>query len=186
MDYMDLRPGKKILWENEPYEVVSAEFSRKQQRKAVVKSQLRNLLTGRVLQKTFQGSDAFDEAPLETKACQFLFRAGDDCTFMDMATFDQFALTKEQVGSGTNFLTEGLDIEVVLFRDRPISVSVPKKVDLKVVDAPPGVRGDTANAATKPAVLETGHTIQVPLFVNTGDVVRVNTETNAYVERVNK
>ncbi len=183
MDYMDLRPGKKILWENEPYEVVSAEFSRKQQRKAVVKGELRHLFTGRTLQKTFQVSDSFDEAPLDTISCQYLYRSGDDFTFMDMKSFDQFMLTKEQVGAAAKYMKDGLDVDVVRYKEQPVSVTMPKKVDLKVVDAPPGVRGDTANSATRPVILETGHKVQAPLFIVTGDVIRINTETDTYVER---
>jgi elongation factor P len=184
MEYTDLRPGKKIMYNGDPYEVVSAEFSRKQQRKAVVKASLRNLVTGRALPVTFQGSDVIDEVQLETKSCQFLFRTGSDLTFMDMDSFDQFALGEDQVGPAVRYLAEGADVEIVLFKGKPISVNVGKKVELKVVDSPPGVRGDTANAATKPAKLETGFTLQVPLFVNEGDVIRVNSETGEYVERV--
>lgn len=184
MEYTDLRPGKKVLYNNEPFEVVSAEFSRKQQRKAVVKAQLRNLVTGRVLPITFQGSDVIDELQLEMQPCQFLYRTGKELSFMDMNTFDQFALDEAQVGDAAKYMAEGSELEIILFNGKPISVNIPKKVELKVTDAPPGVRGDTANAAQKSITLETGFTLMAPLFVNTGDVVRVNTESGTYVERV--
>ena len=182
-DYMDLRPGKKILLDNEPFEVVTADFLRKQQRKAVVKATIRNLSTGRVIPKTFQGSDEIGELSLDAQHCQFLYRSGDDFTFMDMTTYDQFVLPKDQVGDAANYLADGTEVDLTFFRGKPISLIVPKKVDLLVTDAPPGVRGDTANSATKAATLETGYVVQVPLFVNEGDKVRINTETGLYVER---
>ena len=183
MEYTELRPGKKIIIDREPYEVVTYEFLRKQQRKAVVKTQLRNLISGRILQKSFQGSDSIEEANLETKPVQFLYRSGDDFFFMDTTSYDQFSLTKDQVGNAANYLVDGMDVDILMFGSRTLGIELPKKVNLKVTDTPPGVRGDTASTATKPATLETGYVVNVPLFINEGDVVRVNTETGEYVER---
>lgn len=180
----DLRPGQAIELEGAPFLVLSAKFSRKSQGKANCVTKIRNLRTGAVIQKTFIGSEKIAEAEVGYHHVQYLYRSGEAFTFMDLASYDQFELSADTIDSGKEYLTDGLELDVLVFDDVPIALKLPITVDLKISETTPGVRGDTATGGTKTATLETGLRIQVPLFVAESDTVRVNTERGEYIERV--
>lgn len=180
----DLKIGKIVKVGSDPFVILKADFLRKQQRKPVMKTKLRNLVNGSVLEKTFLAGEAFEFAEVANRKCQFLYKDNDFAYFMDQETYDQFQIALEAVEEQMKFLLDGNDVYVSFYEEKPISVQLPPKVELKVVETPPGVKGDTASGGGKPAKLETGITVTVPFFINEGDIIRVNTETYEYVERV--
>ncbi len=151
---------------------------------AFVRTKLRNLRTGRVLDKTFRADEPVDVAILEKRAMQYLYRDDSGFHFMDTETYDQVAIGPDAVGDAANYLTDGATPYVTFYEGRPIGLELPAAVELTVTDTEPGVKGDRVAGATKPATLETGATIQVPLFVETGDRVKVDTRTGEYLTRV--
>ncbi|MBI4407858.1 MAG: elongation factor P [Candidatus Kerfeldbacteria bacterium] len=181
----DLKVGVMIDLDNTPYQVVWSDFMRTAQRKPVMRTKLRHLITRQVLEKTFKPGDKIDEADMRRNRAQFMYREGDNFNFMDNDSYEQFAFTKEQIGDIGNYVKEGEDVDVMSFNDKPVTISLQPKVSLRVVEAPPGVRGDSSGNVTKKVKLETGFEAAVPLFINEGDIVRINTETGDYVERVN-
>lgn len=184
MQYTELRKGTKITIDGDPWIVTEYEFMRMQQRKATVKCTIKNLITGRTLHRTFQPSDNLEEATLENRRSQYLYKEGDNYTFMDQENFDQFEMTQQQLGDAPSYLLEGNDVDIVYFQGKPISIQLPAKVKMKVTETPPGVRGDTATGGSKKATLETGLSITVPLYIEEGESIMVNTETGLFVERV--
>ena len=171
----------------EPYEVLESSFLRMQQRKAVVQTKIRNLLTGRVLDRNFQPSDSLEEAEIEKKEAVFIYVHRGECWFHELGNPKaRFSLPKESLGERAQFLKTNTQITTLAFRDKIIKISLPIKMEFKVVEAPPAIRGNTAQGGTKQVTLEGGTKISAPLFVEEGDIVRVNTETGDYVERVNK
>ncbi|MFA6475025.1 MAG: elongation factor P [Patescibacteria group bacterium] len=182
----DLKVGVMINLDNTPYQVVWSDFMRTAQRKPVMRTKLRHLITGQVLEKTFKPGDKIAEADMRRGRAQFMYREGDNFNFMDNDNYEQFAFTKEQVGDIGNYVKEGEDLDVMNFNDKPVTISLPPKVNLRVVEAPPGVKGDTAGNITKKVKLETGYEVAVPMFIKEGEVIRINTETGEYMERVNE
>ncbi|MCK4744912.1 elongation factor P [Candidatus Parcubacteria bacterium] len=180
----EIKLNKTIKINNEPYSVVSAQHLKIGRGGAILKTKLKNLISGNVLDHTFKGADKAEEADLARSKADFLYQEGDEYFFMDQVSFEQFSFDKNLLGAKTDFLKDGLEVDVLNFEDSPVAIDLPKKVELKVVEAPPGIKGDTAQGGTKQVVLETGATINVPLFINADDIVRVNTETGKYVERV--
>ncbi|MCL0044559.1 elongation factor P [Dehalococcoidia bacterium] len=173
-----------IELDGEPYEIIDYSQQKMQQRAPVIKLRLRGLRTGRSIDRTFNGYDVkLNLASVEQRAAQYIYQDRDLYYFMDTNTFDQYPLTAEQLGTALNYLMEQIELQVIFFRDNPIAVELPTYVDLQVVDTPPGFKGDTAQGATKPAKLETGITVNVPFFVNNGEIVRVDTRTGQYLER---
>ncbi len=181
----DIKLGTVINIDNAPYIVIQNSFMRTAQRKPVMRTKLRNLITGGVMEKTFIAGESFDLADVERKPVQFLYKGDGQAHFMDLESYEQFEFSLEVLGDMADFLQEGKEMSAVLFNGRPISIQLPPKVVLKVVQTNPGVKGDRAQAGTKPAVVDTGATIQVPLFIEEGDSIRVNTDTGEYVERAN-
>jgi elongation factor P len=181
----DIKKGLNILYENEPYVVVEANFVRMQQRKPVMQTKMRNLLNGKVAQVNFHPGDRIEEADLSRKKVDYLYSSGDNYYFMSQDDFEQFTLTRDNLAEKSGFLKEGDKVDALYFNGNPISISPAPKVELKIVSAPDGVKGNSAQGrVTKLAELETGVTINVPLFVKEGDTIRINTETGEYVERV--
>ncbi|WP_297057957.1 elongation factor P [Thermosulfurimonas sp.] len=180
----EFRRGLKIEWEGKPYEVLEYQHSKVAKGQATVRTKLRDLLTGRVLEVNFRSGDTFERPDLEEREMQYLYREGDRYVFMDLEDYDQVYLDKDQLGEAWKFLQENINVYVLYYRGKPIGVELPKTVELRVVETEPGVRGDTVSGGSKPAKLETGAVVQVPLFVNEGDVIRVDTRTGSYVERV--
>ena len=182
----DIRTGTVVKVQGAPYLVVWNQFNRKQARKPVMRTKLKNLINGSALEKTFLAGESFEFAEVENKRCQYLYKNSDEAVFMDNETFEQFHLPLDQIEETLRFLTEDTEVHVNFYEEKPISVQPPIKVNLKVVETPPGVKGDTAQGGTKPAILETGVSVTVPLFVNEGDLISVNTETGDYVSRVSE
>ena len=179
----EIKAGKNILWEGAPYVVLTAEHSKTGRAGAVLRTKLKNLLNGSVLEKTFNGSDKADEADMSKSKAQYLYPEKDGLAFMDMTTYDQFSLAKDVVGDAYLYLLEGTEVSVLNFNDIPVNIELPIKVTLAVVEAPPGIKGDTAGTGGKVVKMETGLKVSAPLFVNEGDRLIINTETGSYVSR---
>ena len=181
----ELRPGMAILVDGTPFVVMKAQHSKQARGSAVAKTSLRNLLTGSIINQTFQGSDKIEPADINFSKAQYLYNDGSEYHFMDGATFEQFSFTDEDLGDQVYYLVDGMNVDIQNFDGRPIAVNLPPKVVLEVTETDPGVKGDTASGGSKPATTESGLVVNVPFFINIGDKIRVNTTTSEYVERVN-
>lgn len=185
--YNELKNGVIFVMNGEPYEVLDYAFLRMQQRKPVAKCKLKNLISGKVVEQNFHQSESFEEAEIIREEVKYLYNTKGQFWFCKKDNpAARFMLTDEQVGTGGQFMKSNNLVTAIKFGDQILSIKPPIKMDLKISETPPGERGNTAQGGTKAATLETGAVIQVPLFVNTGDVVRINTETGNYVERVEK
>lgn len=162
-----------------------ANFVRMQQRKPVMQMKLRNLLTGKVVEYSAKSGESFEQADITKHKVQYLYADHAGAHFMNNETFETVDIPKELSDDKIGYLKEGTDVNLVYFDGKPISIELPIKVELEVKSTPPGIKGDTATGGTKPATLETGLVVNVPLFIREGDRVRVNTETGEYVERAN-
>ncbi len=182
----EFRKGLKVELEGEPYVIVDFQHVKPGKGGAFVRTRLKSLVTGNVLDMTFRSGDKVNKPDLEEREMQFLYEASGEYHFMDVHSYEQLFMTADQLGESRDFLKENLVIKVLFHNKRPIGVEVPMFVELKIVSAEPGVRGDTATGATKPATLESGAVIQVPLFVEEGDVIRIDTRTREYITRVSK
>jgi elongation factor P len=180
----DFRKGLKIEIAGEPYVIVDFQHVKPGKGGAFVRTRLKSLVSGNVIDQTFRSGDRVDKPDLEEREMQFLYESGGEFHFMDTQTFEQLFLTAEQLGESKDNLKENLVIKALFHNKRSIGIEVPMFVELKVVRAEPGVRGDTASGATKPVTLESGAVIQVPLFVEEGDTVRIDTRTREYITRV--
>jgi elongation factor P len=180
----DFRNGMVIRFNNELWTIVEFHHVSPGNWRAFVRTRLKNLRTGRVIEQRFRSGEEIDEVRVEHQSWQFLYVDGNDYVFMNTETYDQQPIPKEMLGDAIKFLKEGDVVEMLVDNDNIIAVEVPNFVELEVVSAEPGVRGDTATNVTKPATLETGATVNVPLFVNPGEKIRVDTRTGQYVERV--
>jgi len=183
MQMTDLKPGVKIDYNGAPHEVISASFSRSSQSKGFMTTRLRNLANGNVFEVVFRDRDTINGIDLDKRKTQFLYKQNDKAVFMDNQTFEQFEIGEKILGDKINFLKEGMEVEIMLYKDAPLTVELPAKVALKVTDTEPGIKAATASDVKKPAVTETGYKLQVPSFVNEGDVIKINTSTGEYVER---
>ncbi|MDD4627849.1 MAG: elongation factor P [Candidatus Peribacteraceae bacterium] len=180
----DLKPGRAIQIDGVPYLILSSQFGRKSQSKANMQCKLKNLKTGAVIPKNFQGSEQIEPADISHRRVQYLYNDGEQFTFMDLQDYDQFFLDKETLGDAAQYLVDGGEVDALMFDDKPIGIQLPSTVDLLVKETMPGVRGDTATGGTKPATLESGLVVNVPLFIVEGDRIKVNTETGAYMRKV--
>lgn len=180
----ELKPGRAIQMEGIPYLILTSQFGRKSQSKANMQCKLKNLRTGAIVARNFQGSELVEPADIGFRHVQFLYKNDGRYTFMDLQNYDQFELGEETLGEATQYLIDGQEVDALLFEESPIGIQLPSTVELAVTETTPGVKGDTATGGTKAATLSSGLTIQVPLFVNEGDKIRVNTETGEYRERV--
>jgi elongation factor P len=180
----EFRNGLVILMEGELYTMVEFQHVKPGKGVAFVRTRLKNVKTGRVIDRTFRSGDKVEDIRLEKKKMQFLYKSEDEFVFMDMHSYDQSSVDKNVVADAANFLKDGMEVEILFHGKEPIGVELPIFVDLKIVKSDPGIKGDTASGGSKPATLETDTVIQVPLFVEEGEVVKVDTRTGAYVERV--
>jgi elongation factor P len=180
----DFRKGLKVQIDGEPYLMIEMNFVKPGKGNALYKCRLRNLVRGTVLDRTYKGGDTLEAADVEEAAVQFLYRQQDTFVFMNNATYDQYELTAEQVDDAWRYLKEGMICSMVLFNGNPITMTPPNHVELKVEYCEPGVRGDTATNVTKAAKVETGAEFICPTFINIGDVIRVDTRSGEYIERV--
>lgn len=183
IDTSDFKNGLSIEIEGEVYTILEFQHVKPGKGGAFVRTRLRHVKTGRVQDKTFRAGEKMEQARLERKKVQYLYNTGDEFIFMDLEDYDQIPLRTEQVGDARKFLTDGLEVDLTLYKGELMGVELPITIEARVQQTDPGVRGDTATGGSKPATLETGAVVQVPLFVNVGDVIRVDTRTGEYVDR---
>lgn len=179
----DFRKGLKIEIDGTPYEIIEFQHFKPGKGGAMVRTKLRNILNGRVVDNTFRSGEKVDRPNLESRDMQFLYHEGDQLVFMDMTTYEQLHMDEESTGGKAGFLKDGQECRVLLYNEKPLDVDIPASLIMEVIDTEPGAKGDTVSNVTKPAKLETGITIQVPIFVNTGDKVKVDTRTKEYLGR---
>lgn len=180
----NLRTGLTIEVDGELWSVIEFLHVKPGKGQAFVRTKLRNVRTGTISERTFRAGEKVGLARLDRTEYQFLYASGDDYTFMNSETYDQVTLPGSVLGDGKNFLTENMTVTIASWNGETIGVELPNTVDLKVIETEPGFRGDTATGATKPAKLETGYVVQVPLFINEGDVLKIDTRTGHYISRV--
>lgn len=179
------RIGTFIKINNEPHIVIESQHSKSARSKACVRTKLKNLITNSTIEKTFNASDKIESADMGRSKASFLYSDGSEAHFMESNSYEQLALPLDAIGEQINFLKEGEEVSVMLYEERPISIILPTKVELKIIETEPAARGDTAQGSvTKKAKLETGAVINVPIFVEQDEMIRVNTETGEYAERV--
>jgi len=185
MEFSDLKKGAIIIWGGAPHEIMWSQFVRMQQRKPVMQVKMRNLMTQKVVEYSFKSGERVDAADIQKRKAQYLYHDAEGAHFMTADTFETITIPPALSESKVGYLKDGEEVTLLSFDDKPMSVELPIKVSLKVMSTPPGIRGDTATGGTKPATLETGLTVNVPLFIKEGETVRVNTDTGQYVERAN-
>jgi elongation factor P len=183
-DTSDIRKGLKVRMDGQPYLVVEHQFVKPGKGQAFTRTRLKNMITGSVLDRTFKSGEKLEKADLEERQMQYLYPEGDGRVFMDTQSYDQIRLTEEQLAENVHYLLDGTMVDVLFYEGKPIDIKPPMFVELRVAETEPGFKGDTSSGATKLAKLETGLSISVPLFVNEGDVLKVDTRTVSYVERV--
>ncbi len=179
----DIRTGTQIVWREEPHEVLSIARTRRSQSRAVLRAKMRNLINGNVIDHAFQPKDMVEEANLEKASAQYLYKEGDKYIFMDNKSYEQFPLSAEQLKGKTGYLLEGTTVNILIFREEPVNIELPIKMTFEVTEAPPGIKGNTAQTGTKQVTLNTGIQVAAPLFTDVGDKVMIDTRTGTYVGR---
>ena len=180
----DIRKNLKVQIDGEPYIIVDFQFVKPGKGQAFTRTKMRNMITGFVIERTYRSGEKLEKAALDEHKLQFLYSQGNTYQFMNTSTYDQLELTEEQVGDAVHYLIDNQLVDMLLFSGRPIGISLPNFVTLRVVQADPWIKGDTAAGSTKPVTLETGYVLQVPLFVVEGETLKIDTRTGSYVERV--
>ena len=180
----DFRPGLVIKYNNELWQIVEFQHVNPGNWRAFVRTKLKNIKSGKVIENRFRAGEAIDTIKIERKEFQFLYRDGTGCVFMDKENYEQLSVDEEQIGDGAKFLKDGESVDILFNGTEITGIELPITVELKVVETVPGVKGDSANSGTKPAQVETGATVNVPLFINEGDTVKIDTRTGGYIERV--
>ena len=183
-DTSDIRKGLKVLMDGNPFTVVEFQFVKPGKGTAFTRTKFKNLLTGAVIEKNIRSGEKLEPANVEEKDMQFLYKEGDDFVFMDGQSYEQVTVLEKVVGNDANFLKDNLGVQVLFFNERAVGVSLPNFVILEVTSTEPGARGDSSGNVTKPATVDNGPEVQLPLFINEGDKLRIDTRTNSYVERV--
>jgi elongation factor P len=184
VDTSQFRNGLKIELDGEPFTMIFFQHVKPGKGGAFVRTKVKNLKTGRVLDRTFRAGERVEEADVEERTMTYVYQEGENLVFMDTSSYEQIPFTPAQVGDARKFLKENLEVSVVFWRGQPIGLELPSFIEASVTQCDPGMKGDTASGATKPATLETGAVLQVPLFIKEGDVLRVDTRSGEYVERV--
>ena len=183
----DLKPKVFFIFEGQPWVVLESHHLKMQQRRPVVQTRMRNLINGKIVDRNFQQSDNFEEADIARKTVKFIYANKGEFWFTELKDASKrFRLTDNVLGDSGKFLKTNIEVEAVMFSGDIINIELPIKIDYKVTEAPPAIRGDTAQGGVKQVVIETGATVNAPLFINEGDTIRINTETGEYAERVNK
>jgi elongation factor P len=183
-DTSDLRKGLKVLVDGQPYVVLEAQFVKPGKGSAFTRTKMKNLLTGGNIERNIRSGEKIEQADIEEKGMSFLYKEAEDFVFMDQTSYEQVNVDKKTLGDDWKWLKDNMVCQVLFYNGRPIGITLPNFVELKVTHSEPGVKGDTSSGATKPATLETGATINVPLFVNEGEVLRIDTRSGEYCERV--
>jgi elongation factor P len=185
-DFSQIKKNLKIKLDGVPFSVVEFQFVKPGKGNAFTRTRLRNMLTGAVIERTFKQHEKLEPADMEEKQMQYLYKEGDAYVFMDTSNYEQLHLSAEQLGDNTGYLIDNTNVDVLFFNDRPIGVTPPTFVVMKVLRTEPGFKGDTSGGAMKPATMETGLEVNVPLFINEGEFLKIDTRTGEYSERVNK
>ncbi len=180
----EFRNGLPLEIDGVPYHIIEFQHVKPGKGGAFVRTKLKAYRTGQVLDRTFRPGEKFQEPNLDEREMQFLYNSGEDYTFMDNENYEQFTYQKDQLGENVDLLKENTNVKILLYHDVPITVELPTFMELKVVETDPGVRGDTASGGTKPAVVETGASIKVPLYLESGEIIKIDTRSREYVERV--
>lgn len=181
----DIKKGLTITWDKEPYVILEANFVRMQQRKPVMQTKFKSLLSGKVIEYSFKPGDKVEVADLSRSKANYLYKDETFAYFMDNQSFEQFSINLDKIGAKVKFLKDDTDCEVLYFEGNPVNVDLPIKMNLKVISAPPGEKGNSASNVTKPVTLETGAVINAPMFIDEGESITINTETEEYVSRAN-
>lgn len=179
----DFKTGLTVEIDGDAYQVVDFQHVKPGKGSAFVRSKLKNIRTGAVVEKTFNAGEKLPKARIDRREFQYLYNDGSVYNFMDMETYDQTGMTGEQLGDATRYLKENMVINVMTYQGKPIGVDLPNYVELEVVETAPGIKGDTASGGSKPATLETGYVVQVPFFINVGDVLQIDTRSGQYLKR---
>ena len=185
-DTSDIRKGLKIMMDGAPFTVVEFQFVKPGKGAAFTRTKVKNLLTGAVLERNFRSGEKFEPANVETKTMQYLYKDADSFVFMDTTTYDQVQIPDTTIGDSADFMPENINVEVLFFHDRAVGVTLPNFIEQAITETEPGFRGDTSTGATKPAKISTGATVNVPLFIGVGDIVKIDTRTGEYLERVGR
>ncbi len=180
----DFKRGAKIEFKDEPYEILEFQHVKMGRGGAFVRTKMKGLRTGKIIEETFSSGDKLPKPELVEKEMQYLYRQDDLYYFMDTVTYEQVPLTEEQLGDSKRYLKENMNVSILYYKGEPIAVEPPMFVELEVVETEPGFKGDTASGGSKPAVLETGASVKIPFHINVGDVIKVDTRTGEYIERV--
>jgi elongation factor P len=186
VDTSSFKNGLKIEMDGDPFVMTYFQHVKPGKGGAFVRTKLKNLKNGRVQDKTFRAGEKIEEADIDERKMQYLYQDGESLVFMDNETYDQMSIPTEQVGDAFKWLKENNQVEVVLYKGSPLNIELPQFLEAEITQTDPGLKGDTASGATKPATLETGAVVQVPLFIKEGESIRVDTRTGEYVERVKK
>lgn len=184
IDTSDFKNGVNIVVDGEPYQIIWFQNHKPGKGGAVMRTKMRHLRKGSIIERTFKSGERFEGVDLEKHKKQFMYVAGNDFVFMDMATYEQVSFPKEQLGMATQFLTENLEVDATYIDGEFVGIELPISVQLKVTSTVPGIKGDSVSNMVKPATLETGAELSVPLFIKEGDIVKVDTRTGEYLERV--
>lgn len=179
----DFRTGLTIELEGDVYQVIDFQHVKPGKGSAFVRSKLKNYRTGAVVERTFNAGEKLPKARVDRREFQYLYTDGAVFNFMDMESYDQIALTAEDLGDATKYLKENMVINLLMYQGKPIGVDLPNYVELEVTETSPGIKGDTASGGSKPAILETGYVVNVPFFINIGDVLQIDTRTGQYLKR---
>ncbi|UCG78167.1 MAG: elongation factor P [Nitrospirota bacterium] len=180
----DFRKGTKIEYKDEPYEVIDFQHVKMGRGGAFVRAKMKGLKSGKIIEETFNTGDKFPKAPLEDKEMQYLYNQDDLYYFMDTESYEQVPLNREQLSETVKFLKENMNVSILYYKGEPMTVELPIFVELTVTETEPGFKGDTASGGSKPAIVETGTTIKVPFHINEGDVIKIDTRSMEYIERV--
>lgn len=186
MDTSEIRKGLKMMVDGQPFTVIDFQFVKPGKGQAFTRVKVRNLINGSVLERTYKSGEKIERADVEEKVMQFIYPEGSDYVFMDEGSGEQVTIPGDKMEDEAKWISDGMNVDVTFWNGQPIGISIPNSVVLQIVTSEPGVKGDTASGATKPATLSTGAVINVPLFVNEGEWVKVDTREGAYIERVNK
>ncbi len=184
MNYEDIKKGMILNFENQLWHVTWCQHHKPGKGGAVMRTKLRNVIKGNVLERVFRGGDSVEQARVENREAQFLYREGSDFVFMDQENYEQYNVANEVVGDASLYLKEQGLAELKIYQDEVIAAEAPMFVELEITETDPGLKGDTVSGGSKPATLETGAVVQVPLFVNVGEVIKVDTRDDRYIERV--
>lgn len=185
-DTSDFKKGLKIIHNEQPFSIVEFQHVKPGKGNAFTRTKIKNLITGAVLEVTYRSGEKVEDAEVEEKTMTFLYVEGDTYHFMDAKTYDQVEIMAETIGDNGNWLLPDTNCDVIFWRGRAVTVEIPQHMELKVTHCEPGVRGDTATNVTKPATLETGASVNVPLFINVGDTLKIDTSTGKYLERTGR